>query len=81
MYLSTVLAADVAAVLLVVVHLLTLATELGECVDHDTRNDVAEQKPEKDEVNQIGHKPHECELFHRPADRAAHIQVHDTADD
>lgn len=80
-YCCSVLPANVASVLLVVVHLLSLASQLGEGVDHDARHDVPEKQPEEDEVDQVSHEAHELELLHRATYSPTNIEVHDATDD
>lgn len=80
-YCCSVFPTNVAPVLLVIVHFLPFASELGECVDHDAWDDVPEQQAKENEVNQICHKTHKLELLNGSSYRPADVEIHDATDD
>lgn len=75
------LSADEAQSFLVVLYGFPVVPQARERVDHDTRDNVAEDQIHKDRVHQVEHKPRPIELVHIITDFLADVEGHYAAHD
>lgn len=74
-YFASIAATDIAFILLVIGHLLSLGPQLGECVDHDAAHNVAEKEFEENKIDEVGGESSCFQFFHWPPDGARDVEV------
>lgn len=55
-----------------------MLSQCSECIQHNTRNDIAEENTEENTVYHIIREPHYLEFFHSLADSTWDKELHDT---